>query len=137
MYNVPVYCMYMYNNYAYSHTCTYTLYCTCTCTVHVDVNVHFACAWHVHVHQFSVTSSSSFSSVAFRTIYEKLGGAVPEEQRALYSQRVDEMVPSIRYCAYNIGDLPSDLSQLMKLRTSAPGSDILSSNIDVSQWKLL
>jgi signal recognition particle subunit SRP68 len=67
-----------------------------------------------------------------RTIYEKLGGAIPEEQRALYSQRVEEMVPSIRYCAYNIGDMPSDLSQLMKLRTSAPGSDILSSKIDVS-----
>ena len=70
---------------------------------------------------------------SFRTIYEKLGGAVPEEQRALYSQRVEEMVPSIRYCAYNIGDMPSDLSQLMKLRTSTvPGSDILASKIDVS-----
>ena len=57
---------------------------------------------------------------------------MPEEQRALYTQRVEEMVPSIRYCAYNIGDMPSDLSQLMKLRTNASGSDILSSKIDVS-----
>ena len=41
-------------------------------------------------------------------------------------------MPSIRYCAYNIGDMPSDLSQLIKLRASAPGSDILASKIDVS-----
>lgn len=66
-----------------------------------------------------------------RTIYEKLSGAVTEEQRALFSQRVDEITPNIRYCAYNIGDMPSDISELMKLRSDMPGFDMLSSKIDV------
>ena len=55
-----------------------------------------------------------------------------EEQRPLYTQRVDEMSPSIRYCAYNIGDLPSDVKELQKLKSTAAGSDILASKIDVS-----
>ena len=66
-----------------------------------------------------------------RTIYEKLGGVVPEEQKAVYAQRVEEMVPNIRYCAYNIGDTSADLSQLVKLRSDTPGFDMLASKIDV------
>ena len=68
-----------------------------------------------------------------RTIYEKLAGAVTEEQRTLYSQRVEEITPNIRYCAYNIGDMPADISQLMKLKSGAIGADMLASKIDVSQ----
>ena len=68
-----------------------------------------------------------------RTIYEKLGGAVSEDQRALYVQRVEEIVPNIRYCAYNIGDT-SDISQLVKLRTDTPGFDMLASKIDVCMY---
>ena len=57
---------------------------------------------------------------------------VKAEQRVLYQQRVEEISPSIRYCAYNIGDMPSDIGELMKLRTDAKGLDMLSSKIDVS-----
>lgn len=39
-----------------------------------------------------------------RTIYEKLASAFTEEMAALYRQRVDEISPNIRYCAYNIGE---------------------------------
>ena len=53
------------------------------------------------------------------------------EQRAVYQQRVEEISPSIRYCAYNIGDMPSDINELMKLRTDAKGFDMLASKIDV------
>lgn len=67
-----------------------------------------------------------------RTIYQKLGGAVSEEQKQQYTGRVEEMSPSIRYCAYNIGDLPTDVKELQKLKTDAAGSDILASKIDVS-----
>ena len=76
---------------------------------------------------YSHLVSTHFTS---RTIYEKLGGAVSEDQRALYVQRVEEIVPNIRYCAYNIGDT-SDISQLVKLRTDTPGFDMLASKIDV------
>ena len=65
-------------------------------------------------------------------IYEQLGMAVSEEQRSLYSQRVDEITPNVRYCAYNMKDMPSDLSELMKLRSSAHGDEMLASKIDVS-----
>jgi len=68
-----------------------------------------------------------------RTIYEQLGMAVSEEQRSLYTQRVDEITPNVRYCAYNIKDMPSDLSELMKLRSSAHGDEMLASKIDVSR----
>ena len=69
----------------------------------------------------------------YRTIYEKLGGAVPEDQKAVYSQRVEEMVPNIRYCAYNIGG-STDITQLVKLRQDAPGFDMLASKIDVRHY---
>ena len=51
----------------------------------------------------------------------------------LYNQRVDEISPNIRYCAYNIGGLPTDINELQKLRSNAVRSDILASKIDVSQ----
>ncbi|XP_974448.1 signal recognition particle subunit SRP68 [Tribolium castaneum] len=37
-------------------------------------------------------------------IYEKLGSALAENEQAPYKQRVVEITPSLRYCAYNIGD---------------------------------
>ena len=72
-----------------------------------------------------------FAVTIYRTIYEQLGMAVSEEQRSLYSQRVEEITPNVRYCAYNMKDMPSDLSELMKLRNSAHGDEMLASKIDV------
>ena len=69
--------------------------------------------------------------LSLRTIYEKLGGAVSEEQRTLYTQRVEEISPNVRYCAYNMGDTQTDISQIMKLASDAPGYDMLASKIDV------
>lgn len=40
----------------------------------------------------------------FRTIYLKLASAFTEEQAVLYHQRVEEISPNLRYCAYNIGE---------------------------------
>lgn len=39
-----------------------------------------------------------------QVIYEKLASALPEEEQLPYKQRVEEITPSLRYCAYNIGD---------------------------------
>ncbi|KAK8773124.1 hypothetical protein V5799_012369 [Amblyomma americanum] len=55
----------------------------------------------------------SFSKA--QTIYEKLAQALGEGQRALYQQRVDELSPSLRYCAYNIGD-ETAISDLKRMR---------------------
>ncbi|XP_061089288.1 signal recognition particle subunit SRP68 [Conger conger] len=55
-----------------------------------------------------------------KTIYEKLASAFTEEQAVLYHQRVEEISPNIRYCAYNIGD-QNAMNDLMQMRLSAGG----------------
>ncbi|OQR72147.1 signal recognition particle 68 kDa protein-like [Tropilaelaps mercedesae] len=55
-----------------------------------------------------------------QTIYEKLGSALNEDERELYQQRVDEITPNLRYCAYNIGD-QSAIKDLKKLRREGKG----------------
>ncbi|XP_003725432.3 signal recognition particle subunit SRP68 [Strongylocentrotus purpuratus] len=62
-----------------------------------------------------------------KTIYEKLASALNEEQSAIYLQRVEEISPSIRYCAYNIGD-ESAINDLVKMRLKSGGQ--MSTNID-------
>lgn len=62
-----------------------------------------------------------------KTIYDKLAGAFTEEQQAVYQQRVDEIAPNLRYCAYNIGD-ETALLDLQKMRIAA--GDQLSSKLD-------
>lgn len=53
----------------------------------------------------------------------------------MYQQRVDEIAPNLRYCAYNIGD-ESAIIDLQKMRIAA-GEDQLSSKLDVSHVMVL
>ncbi|XP_038068371.1 signal recognition particle subunit SRP68-like [Patiria miniata] len=62
-----------------------------------------------------------------KNIYEKLASALNEEQQLLYIQRVEEITPNIRYCAYNIGD-ESAIKDLVEMRLKSGG--MMSSNID-------
>ncbi|XP_018324397.1 signal recognition particle subunit SRP68 [Agrilus planipennis] len=39
-----------------------------------------------------------------QVVYEKLASALPAELQTPYKQKVEEITPSLRYCAYNIGD---------------------------------
>ncbi|MGH0141727.1 UNVERIFIED_CONTAM: hypothetical protein FKN15_031684 [Acipenser sinensis] len=55
-----------------------------------------------------------------KTIYEKLASAFTEELAVLYHQRVEEISPNIRYCAYNIGD-QNAMNELIQMRLSAGG----------------
>ncbi|XP_059616625.1 signal recognition particle subunit SRP68 [Phlebotomus argentipes] len=48
-------------------------------------------------------------------VYQNLGEALPEEEQALYKAKEDELTPSIRYCAYNIGEGAS-MDDLLELR---------------------
>ncbi|NP_001093374.1 signal recognition particle 68kDa L homeolog [Xenopus laevis] len=57
-----------------------------------------------------------------KTIYEKLASAFTEEQAVLYNQRVDEISPNIRYCAYNIGDKTA-MDELMQMRLRTGGTE--------------
>nr|CAD7447678.1 unnamed protein product [Timema bartmani] len=62
-----------------------------------------------------------------QVVYEKLATALPEEDQVLYKQRVEELSPSLRYCAYNIGD-DSSIDDLLELRSHGQG-DLLA-NLD-------
>ena len=44
-----------------------------------------------------------------------------ESLKVLYLQRVEEIGPNIRYCAYNLGQGGMDINDLMKMRSSAAG----------------
>ena len=67
-----------------------------------------------------------------RSIYEKLASAfLDEATKNLYMQRVDEIGPNIRYCAYNLGQGGTDINDLMKMRLSAVGQDMLAAKIAV------
>lgn len=37
-------------------------------------------------------------------VYENLINTLPEEEQIIYKARIDELGPSLRYCAYNIGE---------------------------------
>ena len=39
-----------------------------------------------------------------RTIYEKLSATLGEDEAVIYKQRMADIVPSLRFCAYNSGD---------------------------------
>ncbi|XP_066931893.1 signal recognition particle subunit SRP68-like [Clytia hemisphaerica] len=69
-----------------------------------------------------------------RSIYEKLSSAfMDEDTKMLYLQRVEEISPNIRYCAYNLGQGGLDINELMKMRSKATGQDMLAAKIDSSK----
>ena len=58
-----------------------------------------------------------------KTIYDSLSQAVEEEEANLFKQKMDEITPSLRYCAYNIGDT-SAKEDLMSMRGGAAGMEL-------------
>ena len=66
----------------------------------------------------------------YRTIYENLAKAFSEEMQSLYLQRVSEIEPNIRYCAYNIGD-ETAIEDLMQMRREAGAGDFMLGELDV------
>lgn len=68
--------------------------------------------------------------LAYRMVYEKLAAALSEEEQVVYRQRVDELSPSLRYCAYNVGD-ETAIDDLLKMRGTGQG-DLLA-NLDVME----
>jgi signal recognition particle subunit SRP68 len=61
-------------------------------------------------------------------VYEKLALALPEDEQPVYRSRVEELSPSLRFCAYNIGD-ESAIDDLLQMRGHGQG-DLLA-NLDV------
>jgi hypothetical protein len=73
----------------------------------------------------------------FRTIYEKLAKAVQAEDAvSIYEGKVAELKPSLRFCAYNIGDTTA-AADLMQLRQEGHlGTAALMADIDVRETKV-
>lgn len=61
--------------------------------------------------------------VLSQTIYEKLASALNEDEQILYKQRVEELNPNLRYCAYNIGD-SSAQQDLLNMRSKGGKSEL-------------
>ncbi|XP_055364908.1 signal recognition particle subunit SRP68 [Betta splendens] len=64
-----------------------------------------------------------------KTIYEKLASAFTEDLAVLYRQRVDEISPNIRYCAYNIDD-PNAIKDLMQMRLTGGGGGMMAEKLE-------
>uniref|UniRef100_A0A1A8E5I8 Signal recognition particle subunit SRP68 n=1 Tax=Nothobranchius kadleci TaxID=1051664 RepID=A0A1A8E5I8_NOTKA len=64
-----------------------------------------------------------------KTIYEKLASAFTEDLALLYRQRVDEISPNIRYCAYNIGD-QNAINDLMQMRLTGGGGGMMAEKLE-------
>ncbi|KAM7394025.1 hypothetical protein PAMP_020852 [Pampus punctatissimus] len=64
-----------------------------------------------------------------KTIYEKLASAFTEEMAVLYRQRVEEISPNIRYCAYNIGD-QNAINDLMQMRLTGGGGGMMAEKLE-------
>uniref|UniRef100_H3DJG0 Signal recognition particle subunit SRP68 n=1 Tax=Tetraodon nigroviridis TaxID=99883 RepID=H3DJG0_TETNG len=64
-----------------------------------------------------------------KTIYEKLASAFTEEIAVLYRQRVEEISPNIRYCAYNIGD-QNAINDLMQMRLTGGGGGMMAEKLE-------
>lgn len=50
-----------------------------------------------------------------QVVYENLLQALPEEEQGLYRAKIDELTPSLRYCAYNVGET-ANMDDLLTLR---------------------
>lgn len=75
-------------------------------------------AWmHGTLHfELSLWKSAAESFKKAQVIYENLAQALPEEEQGIYRSKVDELTPSLRYCAYNIGDGGGSIDDLLELR---------------------
>ncbi|GAB6027252.1 signal recognition particle subunit srp68 [Chamberlinius hualienensis] len=100
------------------------------CDARTKLEAKAYCAWitgtlHFELKDWSVAMDHFRKA---QTIYEKMVGAVTGDVKSVYQQRVDEINPNVRYCAYNIGD-KSAMQDLMKMRR-AVGQDLLAENLD-------
>ena len=69
-----------------------------------------------------------------QVVYENLAAALPEIEQIMYKARVEELAPSLRYCAYNIGDI-SAIDDLMQMRGQLSGELLASLDALIAQTR--
>ncbi|CAG0888244.1 unnamed protein product [Cyprideis torosa] len=79
---------------------------TTACDAMTKLEAQAYSAWMAGTLHFELQSwrSSLEELTRAKTIYEKLMDALPEEDREAYQAKLVEIRPSLRFCAYNIGD---------------------------------
>ncbi|KAL7034646.1 hypothetical protein ACKWTF_008038 [Chironomus riparius] len=58
-----------------------------------------------------------------QVVYDNLVQALPEDEQILYKNRIDEIAPSLRYCAYNIGE-NINMNDLLEMRGQGMLTDL-------------
>ncbi|XP_017888148.1 signal recognition particle subunit SRP68 [Ceratina calcarata] len=69
-----------------------------------------------------------------QVVYGKLASALPELEQMIYNARVEELAPSLRYCAYNIGDTTA-IDDLMQMRGQLSGELLASLDSLIAQTR--
>ncbi|KAG5323068.1 SRP68 protein, partial [Acromyrmex heyeri] len=69
-----------------------------------------------------------------QVVYGNLASALPELEQVIYKARVEELAPSLRYCAYNIGDT-SAMDDLMQMRGQLSGELMASLDSLIAQTR--
>ncbi|XP_012171630.1 signal recognition particle subunit SRP68 [Bombus terrestris] len=69
-----------------------------------------------------------------QVVYGKLASALPESEQVMYNARVEELAPSLRYCAYNIGDTTA-IDDLMQMRGQLSGELLASLDSLIAQTR--
>ncbi|EZA61738.1 hypothetical protein DMN91_004411 [Ooceraea biroi] len=69
-----------------------------------------------------------------QVVYGNLASALPEIEQIVYKARVEELAPSLRYCAYNIGDT-SAMDDLMQMRGQLSGELMASLDSLIAQTR--
>jgi len=69
-----------------------------------------------------------------QVVYGNLASALPEMEQIVYKARVEELAPSLRYCAYNIGDT-SAMDDLMQMRGQLSGELMASLDSLIAQTR--
>ncbi|XP_001849893.2 signal recognition particle subunit SRP68 [Culex quinquefasciatus] len=76
------------------------------CDARTKLEAEAYSAWiHGSLHfELSLWKQAAENLKKAQMIYENLAQALPEEEQAVYKAKVDELTPSLRYCAYNVGE---------------------------------
>ncbi|ETN57993.1 signal recognition particle 68 kda protein [Anopheles darlingi] len=88
------------------------------CDARTKLEAEAYSAWmHGSLHfELSLWKTAAENLKKAQVIYENLAQAMPEEEQPVYRAKVEELKPSLRYCAYNVGENAS-VNDLLEMRT--------------------
>ncbi|KFB42638.1 AGAP002183-PA-like protein [Anopheles sinensis] len=89
------------------------------CDARTKLEAEAYSAWiHGSLHfELKLWQSAAENLKKAQVIYENLAQAMPEEEQTVYRAKVEELKPSLRYCAYNVGE--SSVNDLLEMRGQA------------------